>query len=231
MNIGFVLAFLVAHFLGDFVFQTDKIAKEKAEHIKGTLFHSVVVLTFQIVLLAVFGIGGIIAGLISGILHFMIDYGKLVLGRHITKYNFVYFVFDQALHIGIIFILAYIIKPQYLLSDEIFLLLKYLAFIIFYTYITTVMCKTLLRDLYDSVRNMPFFCGKERVYDGIFSLILSMAFVLAGKIFTIVITVIISISYFAVQQKISEYNLKIIFSKWSFYILLAICGAYLFAII
>lgn len=228
MNSEFLLFFLLAHFIGDFVFQTNKIAKMKSEEIKGVFYHSMIVLISQVALLAIFGWKGILAGLISSIIHFAIDYSKLSIGKYLNRFSFLYFIFDQILHIAVIITIAYYFKPTVALNANVFLCIKYMNFIIIFTYITTVMSKMLLRDLFENARNSPFFLGKERLIDGITSLMIFFSMVSFNLLIATFISIVLCIIYIIIQKKLYPYSFNNIVIKFSFYLLAGYIGKCIF---
>lgn len=101
---------LIAHILGDFYFQTDKIASEKDNSLNGVIIHAIEY-TFSVflVMLPVINSNILILILYMSLLHFIIDILKfLLLKKKIIKKTGMLFVCDQLLHITSIFILAYI---------------------------------------------------------------------------------------------------------------------------
>ncbi len=98
---------LLGHLLGDFIFQTDIIATNKLKHWKWNLLHSTVV-TICIAMFAFpFGTIVILFSLLSGVLHFYVDYYKPKISEKFRMPGFVYFVADQGIHILIILGISY----------------------------------------------------------------------------------------------------------------------------
>ncbi|WP_027399134.1 DUF3307 domain-containing protein [Anaerovorax odorimutans] len=228
MNTQFLLSFLLAHFIGDFVFQTNKIAQMKAESIKGIFYHSIIVLIFQVALLSIFGIKGMVAGFISSIIHFAIDYGKLAVEKHVKRLSFIYFAFDQVLHIAVMVILDYILKPDMVLNDHMVLYIKYLIFFIAFTYVPTIMSKMLLRDLFFNIRKAQFFLGNERIIDGAFSLLIFISIVNFNLLDIILSFILIFIIYLILQKKLYSYTFNIIVFKFSFYLIIGCIGSFIY---
>ena len=229
MNTGFLFVFLLGHFLGDFVFQTNQIAKMKSQEIRGVLFHSVIVLILQAGLLSMFGMKGIIAALISSIIHFIIDYVKLRIGKYTARITFLYFILDQALHIAVIVMLTYEFKPSAVLNDSITLYTKYALLLILFTYIMTVMSKMLVRDLFETIRNQSFFLGKERILDGAVSLFIFICFISLNSWAAIFFILMICLIYFILHKKLYSYSSAVIAIKFSFYFIAGYAGKIIFA--
>ena len=102
-NFAILLRLFLFHILGDFFFQTKRIAEKKAENgnnaIKYLLMHSMIqgVLSW----LAIWNISAWWVGLSVFVTHTLIDYFKIkIKGKEITK-----FVVDQILHISILILL------------------------------------------------------------------------------------------------------------------------------
>lgn len=227
MNVEFFLVFLLAHFLGDFVFQTNKIAKMKSEDIKGVFCHSMIVFIFQTALLSMFGMKGIVAGILGAMTHFLIDYAKLLLGKYLIRLSFFYFLIDQTLHIAVIVILDYLLKPDMAINGNIVLSAKYLIFLIVFTYITTVMSKMMLQDLFENIRNSPFFMEKERIIDGAFSLVSFICIVNFNLLIAKLILLVICILFITIQKKRYSYDYYCIAIKLGFYLTAGYVGGLL----
>ncbi len=224
MNIEFLSVFLLAHFLGDFVFQTNKIARMKEENLRGVLYHSSIILFFQVALLSVYGVYGILAGIFSAMTHVVLDAIKLVVGPKIRKITLAYFLLDQCLHIAIISVLAAVFRPAAVLPASLALLVKYILFCIIFTYIVTVMCKMLLRDWFVSIRSTPFFLHRERMQDGVFSLLLFLVMMLQ-TLPALLAVLLLALVYLVTQRKQYPYPLPIVFLKCSFYGILGWIGS------
>ncbi len=104
----YLLIFGIAHLLGDFYFQTEKMAREKEIKYKGVLFHCAeyFVVTLLVVL-PVFSFDMMIASLYTALAHLVIDTVKYLLlaTKKIRKSGRV-FVADQCVHVFSIFMLA-----------------------------------------------------------------------------------------------------------------------------
>jgi hypothetical protein len=103
MNIVILLKLLFAHFLSDFILQTDCICNGKKEngHIKYgyLLTHSLTHAVIAYLLVSQWS--NLIVPLVILITHFLIDYIKLIY----KKEGLVSFIIDQTVHIAIIFII------------------------------------------------------------------------------------------------------------------------------
>ncbi len=137
---------LLAHLTGDFVLQTDRIYALKIVSLKGQFLHAVMnfISVFLFVFIAYFNLlPAIISALIVFITHFIIDYIKL----KIKERNPFLFILDQALHIGVILVIAILLNSRFTsidlfsnISKYIFTLNGILIIILFYQYFFKNVC-------------------------------------------------------------------------------------------
>ncbi|MCX7710806.1 MAG: DUF3307 domain-containing protein [Clostridia bacterium] len=208
---NFFLFFVLAHLLGDFVFQTDKIAQLKAEGVKGVALHSVVITVAQVALMAVFGSSGIYAALLCGLLHFFIDCLKLTANRHI-RWQTPYFIFDQLVHFGLLWGLTLAFFSKDISGTNGLLYVKTGISLILATYVSSVFSKILVRDLFAGLRSEPFFKSYERVLDMFFGISIFVAFLLPFPAL-IIILIISIILYFVLHIRSFQYPMLVAFSK------------------
>ena len=110
MLYNYLLLLMIGHILGDFYFQTEKIAEKKDNKYTGVLLHSVeYLLAMLIPMIPVVSWDMLLAAIYSSIIHFVIDTVKYLLlkTKKVSK-NGKTFIIDQGLHILSIFILSYI---------------------------------------------------------------------------------------------------------------------------
>ncbi|MDO4804134.1 MAG: DUF3307 domain-containing protein [Lachnospiraceae bacterium] len=99
----------IGHVLGDFYFQTDRMARAKEKRFAGVVYHS---LEYLVVMLAVsvpiMSPGAVLAAAALAVLHFLIDAGKFKLVRmfRIRRRDMV-FIWDQVCHVLTIFAVSY----------------------------------------------------------------------------------------------------------------------------
>ena len=91
-----IFLILFTHFMADFVFQTDKMAKNKSQSLKWLLYH---VLTYTLI----FCYLGVWFALLNGVCHFFIDFITSKISSYYYRVNkthtfFVVIGFDQFLH-------------------------------------------------------------------------------------------------------------------------------------
>lgn len=106
----FFILFVIAHLLGDYVFQPYYFSKKKKEKIKYVLLHSLIytALSFLVVLMIKGTIVKIMFPVIIFTSHLVIDFLRIKFDRKHpgVKAQFISFIFDQALHILIFLLLV-----------------------------------------------------------------------------------------------------------------------------
>lgn len=108
---------MIGHLLGDFYFQTDKLAEKKKKAISFTILHCLIyTLTIWGVISATIGDGVryITLTVVIGILHLLIDGVKCIINKVINteKCQLVMFVTDQLIHIIILAVISYMYPIQ-----------------------------------------------------------------------------------------------------------------------
>ena len=142
--IALTLKLILAHFLGDFVFQPEKWVNHKLKHKAKSkyLYYHILVHLLVLLLLLQFTHLGIIAIIILS--HYVIDLGKL---NFTNKKNYRWlFTLDQLLHLTVIILLVYVYEPfnlniNQLLSPQ---LLLFLSALVFTTYVSAILIKMLM---------------------------------------------------------------------------------------
>lgn len=178
------LKFLIAHLLGDFVFQPEKwiLDKEKRKLKSSKLYLHILVHTLCLLTVFLFDtqyIGGYILIIIS---HFLIDVGKLYVQSEKTK-RFIFFI-DQILHIIMIGIATYLYYPfeidfSTIYSENILLMI---ACIIFATFVTSIIITNLLSywNIEEVFKNEESLKNAGK-YIGILERLFIFAFIAMGK--------------------------------------------------
>lgn len=117
----YLLTLGIGHILGDFYFQTERIAGIKKQKYKGVLLHGLEYYGAMLVaIIPLFGIDMILAVTYAALIHFVIDTVKyIIVKRKKTKRENVIFVADQFFHILSILILAYIMLCWNFIADEV----------------------------------------------------------------------------------------------------------------
>jgi len=226
MNNSFFVIFIFAHLVGDFVLQTDKIAKEKASSIRGVFVHSSIVLLVQMLFLSVFGINGMISGFISGFFHFFIDFIKFYINKKMLLKNmqFLYFLFDQAVHIVIILFLTFILGKDLGENYSQYIeYLKYVTSIIILAYTSTVGSKILIFDLDLIPKEKGFFMKNERIIDAVIAILIWIIInFIQGKLIVSALIFILFFLYLALGKKLYKYYNKVYLIKYGVYIIVSL---------
>lgn len=215
-NYNFIIVFVAAHLIGDYVLQSNKIAKMKSETVKGVALHSSVVTAVQIALLSPFGIKGLLIGALGGLTHFLLDWAKIPMNKYFKKFETVYFIIDQALHLGIIWLLSALLSPPeglYNAYSAYMIFIKILIFLIILCFVSTVAVKILMRDLFPGLKKQEFFKKHERMLDALLSTLLFAAWLIhpwAG----VAASVVAFFPYQRIQLKEYGYTLKMSLVKY-----------------
>lgn len=225
----FFLVFVFAHLTGDFVLQTNKIAVMKASTMKGLLIHSGLIFVVQVVFLSIYGIDGIVAGMAAAVIHFFIDYLKNRLQPYFTKYEFVYFLLDQGLHLIVICILTQMMQGRLVLEQTYIVRMQeyipeFSGYIktgiglILLLYVSTVAVKIWLRDLFSNIKKEAFFKDRERIVDALVCAFLCFLWYLP-TIWTIVAVLVCFFGFYVVQEKKFQYRAYVCYIKYGFFII------------
>ncbi len=125
----YLFLLLLAHVLGDFYFQTEKIAKEKDECYRGIVKHALEYLMVSLcTMLPVMNIEMLLTAVALSFMHYFIDSAKymLIKNKRINDEEHI-FIMDQLCHITSIVILAYLVFTwniaiaSYKIFDDIFI--------------------------------------------------------------------------------------------------------------
>ncbi|KXG43854.1 DUF3307 domain-containing protein [Tepidibacillus decaturensis] len=152
---------LLGHLLGDFTFQTGKIAENKLKYWRWNLLHSSIITICMLILL--FPFNSYILGfiLLNGILHFMIDSFKSKLSIKSSLGSFLYFILDQVVHIMILYWLSTIIvkiSPPLLIDVQI---IKFLIILVFISSFSAILIQFILKAIFPAYQK-KFFNGNEK---------------------------------------------------------------------
>lgn len=222
-----IISALLAHFIGDFVCQTNKIAAMKGKSVKGVGYHCIWIFIAYLFMMLPFGRRVLFLMTISNtVIHFGVDLLKLKLGK--LKYPTGYFFVDQGLHIISIHLTGslsytYAVKNRFMAlapSMEISLIM-----LIICTYVSTI----LIKQLYFSFGKLsfaknPFFERWERPLDAIFCLGLIVGWK-QKNILGYVLILVWMLIYLKVHQKTLTYDKQLLVTKGIFY-LIFVSGVY-----
>lgn len=169
---------LLGHMIGDFVLQTDRIAENKGKHWQWTLLHALVVTLCTFLFSYPFGVLVNALVILSGILHFIFDYNKSFISKRLHLSSLVGFLFDQLVHISIIFLISF--TAVYSQNSHIlnFLCIKFILVFIFVTSFSAVFIQFILASIFPR-KNNKFFEDGEKLSGILTRLFLSMVFYLA----------------------------------------------------
>ncbi|MBN1583317.1 MAG: DUF3307 domain-containing protein [Anaerolineae bacterium] len=92
-------AIFFAHLLGDYVFQTDRIAMWKSRSIWGVLVHGGIVTAFTLLCALPFALDWWPYALLLGTIHTLIDVARTKAGKTDAATTLFLFLLDQALHV------------------------------------------------------------------------------------------------------------------------------------
>lgn len=184
MNYSFLLIFILAHLAGDFTMQTDSISKNKSASIRGLAVHAGIVVLLQAGFLCAYGLKGALLGVVSGLIHFGLDFLKETMGKNIGA-RFWYYLFDQLLHITVIVLLTLFFAPSRALLpiDDLYVKISIIAITLIF--VSNITAKILVRDLNEGVRKEPFFKKNERITDAIICIAVFLAMFLSFPVFLI----------------------------------------------
>lgn len=109
MTKKYLLVLAIGHILGDFYFQTDKIAQKKESCLSGVFVHSIeYTLSLVLVMVPIISSDMIKGALFLSLTHFIIDTVKyILLKKGKVKKSAKLFIYDQLAHLVCILITAY----------------------------------------------------------------------------------------------------------------------------
>jgi len=214
INNEFFLFFILAHLIGDYVLQTDKIALKKSQGIQGVAVHTLLVCLSQLVLLAYFGVKGIVAALLGAGIHFLIDCLKLALGKRLGKIELLYYFIDQGLHLSVIWLLTVIFAPEKGTMDPVLSYVRLVIGLILLTYMSTVTVKNVVRHFFPELKQRRFFEKGERWIDAIPGVGLLISYLIHPAIF-ILFLIIGAFLYKKSQKAVFQYSLPVSLVKYS----------------
>lgn len=218
-NTIFLMSLVFAHLMGDFVFQTSKLAKNKEKSIRGIIRHVIIVLIVNIAVLSNFSLFGVVAAVLIAISHFIIDYVKRVT-KVCCKCTTIHNLADQVLHFLFIFICFFYFKDM---VGAPIINIKYIGvlnYIILITFVSTVFAKTIICDI-SQVKQLSceFFLEYERVFDCLIIIIVTFAFVDIIK--GIALLIIATAIFYVTQKKFFRYSPNQIIIKAVVYLIFA----------
>ncbi len=228
MNSALMVSILLAHFMGDFLLQTNKIAALKAKDKIGVSIHCTVILMSNLILLP-FGVKSIPLIILLTMVHFAIDCIKLKIKN--LKVQFFYFFIDQALH----FISSYVLCRLFnlhstLITNRVIYYYEAAIFFIVITYVSTVIIKQFYFSFgFLNFKEHSFFLPKERELDMIFNLLFAVSLMLFYP-YWYVVNIILGIIYIIIHMKNIKFKNSLLLGKLLFFIIFQIVCFYTFLI-
>jgi len=216
---------IFTHLMADYVFQTSKIAENKAKSFRGLVIHEIVVLLVSTIILSIYGLIGFLVAVIISISHFAIDYVKMKTSKFF-RFQTVNYLIDQMLHFGVIILCEYLFRS--VVNEPIFELkhVGFLDYVLIITFMATVIVKVVLADTNRfKPQNEGFFLKYERIFDCLIILVVVLTFfnTLVG-----IITLILGIVVFYVAEiKYFKYSKNQILLKTVLYLIIAIAFRFL----
>jgi hypothetical protein len=216
MNISFFWVFIFGHLIGDFVLQTNKIAKLKTSSKRGLFVHALIVALSQVAVLIYFGIMGVTAAIIKGIIHFFIDDLKNKFNGRYNSSQTLMFVADQLVHLVFIFILTKIFTNLIPQRDFNVFYVKFGVVLILLGFVSTILIKIVLRDIKKDLQKEAFFKKNERIIDGTIAVINFLICFIAFRygiyfVFLLIPVYIVYKKYFSYNYQKSIINIKFVF--------------------
>jgi len=151
---------LAGHLLGDFTFQTNKIADKKNKEIKWTLLHIVIVTLCILVTGYVYGVKIFWIASINGIIHFLIDFKKIELKNVGPTIIFLYFIGDQLVHISILFGLSFLLTEPVLELDP---KVIFAFLIVLFTISFSSVAIQFLLKIVEQLKDQSFYVKNEKI--------------------------------------------------------------------
>lgn len=221
---SFIWILIVAHLIGDFVLQTNKVAKMKAESAKGLFLHVCLISLTQMFLLGVYyGFLGIVGAIGVGLFHWLIDYSKIRITSKFNCQSF-YFIFDQVLHMLTIILIAWLLNPGTSRYEVNMPMLKLNVIVIVAVYVLTIFVQLVRIDLFEATNSGMLFKPLERTIDAAVALLLLLLLIYL-RLSTGVLVVLIGVIFGVFEHRHYDYSLKFIMVKLTVFMGFAIGAA------
>jgi hypothetical protein len=213
LNREFLLFFVLAHLIGDYALQTDKIAKIKSEGVKGVAVHTFLVCLAQLMLLSIFGVRGVAAALLGAGIHFMIDCLKLFVGKRFKNIELPYYFFDQGLHLIVIILLTMVFAPEKSVVGSYVKYAGLLVGLILILFTATVTAKNVVRNFFPDMKTRRFFESRERGIDALAGVLLYVAY-LIHPLLSLVVLAAGAYVYCRIQAAVYRYRFPVSVTKY-----------------
>jgi len=187
----FFWSLLLAHLLSDFTFQTDRIAKWKRESISGVFFHVLIFLFFAVVINYQYipRKDFALALLILGVAHVFEDQWRVVsIKKYHSHDNLFLFLYDQFIHILLIFV-VFPEQPPYSYTDKwVLLLIVFVAA----SHFTTIFIY-FLKKLFD---DKAALVTREKYHGIVERLIVVGCFLIPGNLYYAAVAIVVALIVF-----------------------------------
>jgi len=223
---------LAGHLLGDFTFQTNKIADKKNKEIKWTLLHIVIVTLCIVVMGAGFGPKIILVAILNGIIHFLVDFKKIELKNAGPTIIFLYFLGDQLVHISILFGFSFILTEPILELDP---KVIFASIIVLFTISFSSVAIQFLLKIVERLKDQSFYVKNEKILGNVNRFCIFMSLYMSRRfsyffIFGIPIILLLFWKYYKMELK-SWMTIRYFIGKMSFELLFASLGFLTFVIL
>lgn len=152
---------LLGHLLGDFTFQTDRIAYKKVTSFKWNMLHSAIVTSCMMIFSFRFGFYIELLVVISGVFHFIIDYCKHKFTARNNLQSLICFLTDQASHISIIYVIS-LFSPKNISDNSLENRILFLSLALVFTVsFCGILVQYVLKIFFPSYKK--FFNGNEKI--------------------------------------------------------------------
>lgn len=225
--VSFIWLFILAHLIGDFVLQTNKVAKMKAESQKGLILHFCLITGAQMLILGIYyGSLGLVAAIVIGLIHWLIDYVKI---KHTSdfKYQSIYFLLDQAMHIITIILIAWLLDPGESKYEIVMPILTLGVAVVIAVYVLSILVQFIVTDFISNTHRETFFQPYERAIDAVAALLV-LFLISNGQLYTMVIVVLLGLIFGLLEHKVYKYKVPVIASKYLVFVVFGLATALMF---
>lgn len=218
---SFIGLFILAHLIGDFVLQTNKVAKMKAKSQKGLVLHFCLIAGAQMILLGIFyGWTGVLVAFIIALIHWLIDAIKIKYTSGL-KYQTIYFLVDQSMHLLTILGVAWLLKPGAGKYEINLLMVNLCIAVIIAVYVLSILVQFILSDFFRGYNRETFFEPYERTIDAITALL--VLFLMANlQVYTLIGLMVVGVGFALVQKRLYDYAFSAASAKFAVFLLFAI---------
>lgn len=152
---------LLGHLIGDFTFQTEKIALNKAKKKSWNVLHAAIVTGSMLFFSLPFGLITMCLVLLNGVLHYFIDSFKSKLPVKSPVHALFQFLVDQFIHISLILLISLLSEknPSIFINEA---YIKILVIFVFVVFFMSIFVQYLLKIFFPSSKKV-FFLKHEKL--------------------------------------------------------------------